>query len=504
MSEKDLENTTIDNLDEREEIKADNKQKAKVNHPLSPDFLKAVIQNRNTNVLNATVDSYDPHNVAIALQQLEPEDLLFFFRTVHPDASAEVFTLLDQEDREKVVEAFSSDELQGIVDEMATDNLVDFVDELPANLVHKVLKASDKENRRRIDSYLKFKDDSAGTLMTPEYLSVKDNSTVEEAIAKIRRVGQDMETIWAIFVVDNTRRLIGTVRLDTLLESDNQDIMRSIMNDDFISVTASTDQEVVIKAFRKYDISVLPVTNEQQRMLGIITFDDVIDVANEENTEDIELSSGVIPSETPYLKRTPLALVKSYAIWLVILLFLDTFISMTLSYLQKPIESLLLIAFLPAVMGTNSNAADQTTTVIIREIALGNVSKANYFKALKKETQSALITGSILAIFGFGWTLLELYTGMVSISVGDESLLATFYNGNTNLYYISIAGVIALSFLVSIVIAKWLGLTIPLLAKFFRIDPAVMSQPLISTILDILSIIIFLLFSLLIMQGITL
>jgi magnesium transporter len=502
----DMKNDNLPNeeamLGELEEIRPDNSQKGKINHPLSTDFLKEIIHNRDTKLLNVTVDTYDPHNIVTALESLEPEDLLFFFKAVNPDDSAPVFTLLDQDNKEKVVEAFTSEELQAIVDPMETDNLVDFVDELPANLVSKVLKATPVKDRERVYTYLKFKDDSAGTLMTPEYLSVKETDTVADAIAKIRKEGQPLETVWAIFVVDETRRLVGTIRLDKLLESDETDILRSVMTDDFISVRISTDQEDVIKAFKKYDISVMAVTNENQRMLGIITFDDVIDVVNSENTEDSQLTAGVLPSEKPYLKRSVGEMVKNYSVWLVILLFLDTFISMTLSYLQEPLNTIpLLIAFLTAVMGTNSNAADQTTTVIIREIALGNVSGKNYGKVLWKETKSSLITGGILAVFSFGWTLLELYSKIITVTSQDSTVISTYFGGSMDAFYITVSSVIAITFLVAILIAKWLGVTIPLLAKACHIDPAVMSQPLISTILDIVSIVLYLAISLLLFHG---
>lgn len=504
-----LENTqTIEINKPIEEIEVDSKIKGAVKNLLKPEFLKAVIDNKNTAVLNATVKSYDPHNVANALEELSDEEIVFFFRAVVPDISAEIFTLIDQKHKNRVVQAFSSKELQDLVDEMQTDNLVDFVDELPANLVTKVLRAASPGSRSQINVYLKFKDDTAGTLMTPEYLSVRDTATVKEAIEKIRRFGKDMETVWEIFIIDATRRLVGTITLDKLLEADSSDILRSIMKDDFVSVSSDTDQEIVVKAFRQYDISVLPVTNKEQRMLGIITFDDVIDIANAEDTEDIQLTSQVIPTDKPYLDRSIFQVVKSYAIWLLILVFLDTFISMTLSYLQKPLNVVpLLIAFLPAIMGTNSNSADQTCTVIIREIALGNVTPKNYWKVVKKEVTSALITGLILAVFSFGWTMLELNTKLVTLG-GENNLnqqmIDRFYGGNTQLFFAAIAAVLSLTLIIVIIIAKWLGVTIPLLAKRFKLDPAVMSGPLLSTILDIVSIIVYLLVSVTVVNGLTL
>jgi len=487
-----------------EEIEADSSIRAKVNHPLSPDSLKAIIETHNTSLLNYTVSSYDPVNIAKALENIDSEeDLLFFFKAVNPDDSAEVFTHLEQESKEKVIQAFSSADLHAIVDNMATDDLVDFVDELPANLVSKVLKATSEEDRKRIYTYLHFKDDSAGTIMTPEYLQVKEEDTVKYAISKIRSLGQEMETIWEIFVVDNSRRLVGTITLDKLLEADEDDILKSVMTSDFVSVTINTDQEEVLKAFRKYDISVIPVTNSSKRMLGIITFDDVYDVAKAEANEDSQLTNAVIPSDEPYLKTNLFKLVKNYGIWLVVLLFLDTLTSMIMNNVSNALAPLpLLIAILPSIMGTNGNASDQTVTITIRELALGNITKKNYFKAMWKEVRASMLTGLILGVFAFGWILMELYSGLLSLSGPDNATLANFYASDRNLFFLSVAALVGITFFFTIVLAKLLGITLPVLAKMVHLDPAVMSQPLISTILDILSMYLFYALSLLIMKGI--
>lgn len=476
---------------EIQQIEVDSEMKGKVNHPLNPDFLKAIIHNRNTNILNVTVESYDPVNVAKAVETLDSEDLLFFFKAVKSDESAEVFAYLEQDTKEKVISAFTSSQLHELVDNMSTDDLVDFVDDLPANLISKVLKATDPEDRARVSAYLNFKEDSAGTLMTPEYLQVRNDETVKKAVAKIRSQGQDMETIWEIFVVDSTRRLVGTITLDKLLENDDDTRLDAIMKNDFVSVTVNTDQEVVLKAFRKYDISVIPVTNNQQRMLGIITFDDAMDVASEEVTEDTQITSAVIPSDEPYLKTRVWKLVRNYAVWLVVLLILNTFTSMTMSYLETPIQTAfpLLIAFLPSIMGTNGNASDQTATVTVRELALGNISTKNYFKAAFKEFRASLLTSSILSVFAFGWMLLELYTGMVSLTVKDTSLISVF--GDKNVMFLLVSLLVSITFFITIVIAKMIGISLPVLAKAIHLDPAVMSQPVISTILDILSIVVY-------------
>jgi magnesium transporter len=490
--------------EEVEEIKPDVAEKGNVSHPITKDVLQTIIRVHNTVILNATVDSYDPINIAKALEQLDdPEDLLFFFKAVKSDNSAEVFTYLEQESKEKVIQAFSSEELHKIVDSMATDDLVDFVDELPANLINKVLKAADPTDRQRIRYYLNFKEDSAGSLMTPEYLQVRLTDKVKDAIAKIRRVGEDLETIWTVFVVDNTRRLVGSVNLDKIVEADEDETIESIMNSDFVSVNVNTDQEVVLQAFRKYDVSVIPVTNKEQRILGIITFDDALDVASDENTEDIQLSSAVAPIETPYLKTSVWKLVKNYGIWLILLLALDTFTSTVMSYLSAPLALLpVLTAFLPTLMGTNGNASDQSSTIAIRELALGNLSVKNYYKAAWKELRIGLITAAGVAIFSFGWMLVELYANMITLTTRDQAIITEFYGGNNNIFFISLAGLIALTFFVTITLAKLLGVSLPVFAKLIHVDPALMSQPVLSTLLDILSIVFFYAFSLLIMKGI--
>ncbi len=486
-----------------EQIEVDESLKGSVNHPLLPEALQAIIRNHNTSILQLVVSQYDPHNVASALEQLEPEDMLFFFKAIRSDDSAEVFTFLDKENKEKVIKAFSSADLQHIAGAMATDNLVDFVDELPANLVNKVLKATNNVDRARISTYLNFKDDSAGTIMTPEYLSVRDTDTVKVALDTIRDKGRDLETVWEVFVTDNTRRLVGTITLDSLLEADETDILKSIMVDDFVSVQADTDQEIVLQNFRKYDISIMPVTTSSRRMLGIITFDDVMDVANAENTEDIQIAAAMIPNEEPYLKTNIFKLVKNYSVWIVVLLALNTFTSMAMSYLDSSIAMIpLLTPFLTSVMGTNGNASDQTATVIVRELALGNLSTKNYFKTVRKEMKAAFITALIMAVFSFGWILIELYSGLVSPNATDQNVIMNNYGGNVNIFYLSIAGVVSLTFLLAIMVAKFLGVSLPMLAKKIHLDPAVMSQPLISNILDVVSICVYFLFASLLMKGI--
>lgn len=482
MKKEKLLPTLTSNLIVDEEFKVDDSLKAKVNHSITSDALSTIIRMKNTAILNQIAASYDPHNIVDALTDLNDEDLLFFFKTVNSDDSAEIFTLLSQEKKEEVVKAFSSQELQDLIEELQTDNLVDFVDELPSNLVNKVLQVTKKSDRKRIYKYLNFEEGTAGTLMTSEYLDIEENKTIGECLNKIRKIGQDKETIWKIFVVNDTRVLKGSITLDVLLENDENILVSEVMNPEVVSVFTSTDEEVVLRQFRKYDISVLPVVNQQNRILGIITFDDIIDVANIENTEDIQLQAGVLPTSKPYLEISSISLFKSYAIWIVIMVFLDTFISIAISYLQQPLLSIpVLITLLPSIMGTSGNSADQTSTVSIRELALYDLKGKKYWKFFFKEFQAALFTGLIVFITSFLWTYLELKTGI--IGTRDYTAIETF----------KIVMTVSTTFLITIVLGKMIGVLVPKFAKKIHIDPAVITSPIVSTLIDIISIVSFVL-----------
>ena len=489
--------------EEIQEIKTDTSLKAKVNREISKETMAGIISARNTKILNIMAETYEPYNIANALSKLSQEDLLFFFKSVDSDVSAPVFAELDQDLKETVVEAFTSNQIHDIVNELQLDDLVDFVDELPSNLVSKVLLATKKEERDRVNFLLDFKEDTAGRIMTPEFLYVEENNTIKDILNIIKKEGQNKESVWKIFVIDKTRKLVGTITLDRILMSDEDTIISEVMDTDFVYVKTSAAIEEVVKTIKKYDVSVLPVTNSQKRILGIITFDDVIDVIQEQNTQDIQQFAQTIPNiSTPYLKRSIFNLVKSYSVWLIILLILDTFIAVALSYLDEPLQIIpLLIAFLTPLMASNSNAADQSSSVIIRELALGNITPKDYFKVAFKEFKTSIYTGLMVAIFLFPWVLIELYTGIVSVTSSDMFIISTFYKNNRDLFFLSIAGLNALSAFMAIIIAKFLGISIPIIAKKIKLDPAIMSQPVISTILDIVSIVIYLAFAHLIMLG---
>lgn len=476
---------------------------AKVRKVITYDFLKTIISAHNSALLNTTALSYDPTNIAHELESMSMEDLLFFFKSVNSDSSAEIFTYLSQDTKQRVIEAFNSNDIRELVDDMATDDLVDFVDELPANLMSKVLKSVSKEDSENVKAFLNLKKDTAGSLMTVEFLSIKETTTCKDALKKIKEVGKDCETIWKVFVIDDTKKLVGTINLDKLIESDENAILKDVMTNDFVAVSINTDQEVVLQAFRKYDTSVIPVVKTDNRMVGIITFDDILDVQVEEDQEDIMLQAGVIPTKKPYMQTSVFTLVRNYSLWLVILVVINTFTSMVLSRLQSIGPLLLvpvLVAILPSIMGTNGNSSDQTCTVTTRELALGNITTKDYFKMMWKEFRAATITAFVLAVFSFVWILVELYSGIISISENDLNIINTTYFQNKDSFFVSIAGLVSLTFLISTTISKLLGVSLPMLAKKCHLDPAIMAQPIVSTLLDIITIVIYFLLSLLIIK----
>lgn len=442
--------------------------------------------------LTKLVQGSDPAMVAESLAGLSRTERMFFFKALPGDDTADVFSYLDFDVRKDIVSSFSDQETQKIMSNLSTDDLVDFVDDLPSNLVTKVLASCSAEDRRMVNAFLKYEPDSAGALMTTEYFAFKEGLTCGEALALAKASGPKEETLWTAFVLDATRRLSGTINLDKLIFSRPDTPLVNVMDDDFVSVSVGTDQEVVARTFAKYDLAVLPVVDKEKRMLGIITFDDAMDVVEREATEDVQRSSAVAVTAKPYLRMSIWGLARSYCVWLVALLALNTFTSMVLSRIQANIifsQILpLLIAFIPTLNGTCGNASDQTSTVVTRELALGNIRPRDYLRVMGRETRAALLTALAVSVFSFGWVLLELY-GSILKTDGTLGLLA---GDSIDVVYVAIAGLVSLSFVVGVVFAKWLGVTLPIAADVVHIDPATMSQPLISNILDIVAMAVFL------------
>lgn len=444
-------------------------------------YFSLLIENKKTLDLKKFVENQNPVDIAYLINDMKSEkDIVFFFKSLPSDITAEIFSYLDSDQQEKIVKAFTNKEVQSIINEMAIDDIVDFVEELPSNLVEKVIRATSPEDRKLVNDLLNYKEDTAGSIMTPEYVTLKSNLTAGDAIKKIRRVGKEAETISTLFVIDKTRKLIGVLYLSELIFADEKESVINIMNDDFLSVYSETDQEDVAKLIKKYDINVIPVVDREQRMLGIITIDDIIDVIESENTEDISKLAGVSPIETNYVKTSPWIIAKGRIPWLMILLVSGTFTGLILSSFESALAVLpVLVAFIPVMMGTSGNAGSQTNTVINRAMSLNQVTTHDYAVVLWKEFRVALITGAIVATTNFFWVWFELAVGIIAYSPV----------GNLSVELISF--LVSLTMFIMIVVAKCIGCSLPIVAKKIHLDPATVSGPAMSTLLDITTLMIY-------------
>lgn len=440
--------------------------------------IRSLVGKKDFVSLRSLVEDHSPIIIADAIKEMDRDsvedrrDVLLLFQTIQNSYTAEIFSYLDSDQQEMIVAAFSEADIQNLVRDMALDDLIDFVEELPSNLVSKVLQATDKENRSDINRFLRYHEDSAGSLMTSEYVEIKKNATCREALAKIKAVGREAETVATTFVVDESRRLAGTLSLDELVFAEAETPVAEIMNTDFTEVYTNTDQEEVVRLFKKYDMPVLPVVNTESRLLGIITFDDVMDVIEAENTEDLQKMAAITPIETPYLKTGVFRLAKSRVIWLLVLMLSATLTGLIINNF----ESLLMVVpvlsvFIPMLMDTSGNAGNQTTTVVTRALALNEIEPRDYPRVLWKEFRVALIAGLAVAVFNYVWIFVELQTGIISASQSNQPAWL-------------LALLVSLTLYVIIIMAKSLGSSLPMLAKLVRLDPALMAGPLITTILD--------------------
>ena len=430
--------------------------------------------------LKQELNEEQPANIAEYFEELTAEKQLFIFRLLSKDVAAEVFSYMDNDTQEHIVQSITDREVRNIVDEMFLDDTVDFLEEAPANLVKKVLRNTDAGTRQLINRFLNYPENSAGSLMTIEFVRLRANMTVAKALSEIKRVGMDKETIYTCYVLDKDRTLLGIVTVKDLLlaESDDTEI-REIMTSNIISVTTQDDQEEVAKMFSKYNFLALPVVDTENRMVGIVTFDDAMDVMEEEATEDMEIMAAMTPSEKSYLKSSPFELYKHRIPWLMLLMVSATFTGMIISSFESALTKLAaLTAFIPMLMDTGGNCGSQSSVTVIRALSLDELEFSDALTVLWKEIRTAVLCGITLAAVCFLKVLLvdRLLMGNASISL-------------------SVDLVICLALGVTVIMAKMVGCTLPLLAKKLGFDPAVMASPFITTIVDALSLLVYFLFA---------
>lgn len=418
-------------------------------------------------------------DIADLLEEIEsPSDLIKVFRLLPKDTSAEVFSYVESDIQEKIVSALSDNELSYIIEEMYIDDAVDFMEEMPGNVVERVLRASNKETRLMINKYLGYEEDTAGSIMTPEFIDLKENTSVATCLKRIKKLGENVETINVMYITDQARVLKGVVTIRDILMADEDDKIGDIMDDNVIYAETSTDQEEIARLFKQYDFIALPIVDREKRLVGIVTVDDIVTVIEEEATEDIAKMAGAAPSEKPYLKTSSFTLWINRIPWLIFLLLSATFTGLIISkneaILSTGLYGILLTACMPMIMGTGGNAGGQASATIIRGIALDEIEFRDSLKVMWKEFKVSLLIGGSLSVLCFGKIML--LDGLLFSTPGVNAISAL---------------VISLSMLVTIILSKLVGCMLPLLAKKCHLDPAVVANPFITTIIDILSLLIY-------------
>lgn len=425
--------------------------------------------------IKALLVEINPADAAAIFEEFSDDQRSLLFRLLPKEEAAETFVELDFDAQESLIRAFSDNELREVLDELYLDDTVDIIEEMPATIVKRILRNTDNQTRASINTLLKYPEDSAGSIMTPEFVDLKKNVTVEDAIKRIRRTGVDKETIYTCYVTDESRHLIGVTTVKELLLHDNDDKIEDLMETNVIYINTHDDQETAANLFSKYDFLALPVVDMEQRLVGIITVDDAMDVLQDENTEDIHKMNAILPSEKPYLKTGIFETWKSRILWLLFLMVSATFTSMILNAFENKLSALIILtSFIPMLTGTSGNSGGQASAVIIRSLSLNEIDFKDIFKILWKEFRVGLLCGITLAAVNF-----------VKIWFIDRTLLGM--SGIT----LEVDLVISLTLIIEIVFAKMVGCAFPIFAKKLKLDPAVISSPFITTVMDALSLLIY-------------
>lgn len=418
--------------------------------------------------LKSIFSAMEPADIALVFEDISGDYLPLLYRILPKDMAAEVFVEMDNDEQELLITAFSDRELKEVLDEMYLDDAVDIIEEMPASVVKRILKQADPETRRQINEILKYPDDSAGSIMTIEYVSLKADMTVSDAFTRIRRTGEDKETINTCYVTDKDRCLIGVVSVRTLLLADPDDLISEIMETNITYITTLEDKEEVAKQFSRYDYMALPVVDQEKRLVGIVTIDDAMDVMQEENTEDIEMMAAITPTDKPYMKTGVIETWKKRVPWLLLLMISATFTGGIITHYQNALGAyVILTAFIPMLMDTGGNAGGQASVSIIRGLALGEIDYSDTPRIILKEALVALACGLTLAAANF-----------VKMMIIDRL---------TPLIALIICGTLV----VTVLAAKVIGCTLPILAKRIGFDPAVMASPFITTIVDAISLFVY-------------
>ena len=406
--------------------------------------------------------------VSELLNQFESSELMMIFRLLSKDRAADVFSYLDTEHQEMIINTMTDVETKNIFDELYFDDIVDIIEEMPSNVVKKILKNTDAKDRHMINQLLKYPDNSAGSIMTTEYVDLKKDMKVSQAIKVIRDTVEEKENIYTCYVISEDRKLEGVVSLKELITSEDDIVIENIMNRNFVSVHTNDDQEMVADIIKKYDLIVLPVVDVENRLLGIITIDDVMDVIDKEATEDFHKMAGISPVEESYLKTNAFTMARQRIMWLIVLMISATFTGRIIKSYEDVLQSVVILAsFIPMLMDTGGNAGAQSSTIVVRALALGDVTIKDTFKILRKEFFISFIVALVLAAINY----------LRLITLTKTSL--------------DVALTVSVTLIFVVIISKIIGASLPVVAKVLKLDPAIMAGPLITTILDALTLTIY-------------
>lgn len=434
---------------------------------MDKEYILNLIIEKKFQILKEALGNINENDICTIFTELSDENILIIFRLLPKYKAAEVFSNMDHSMKKILINSFTDTELKNVIAELFTDDTVDLIEEMPSNLVKRILKTISPDEREVINEYLNYPKNSAGSIMTNEFVDLKENITVEEAFEKIRKVGLDRETIYNCYVLDSSRKLIGLVSVRDLLLSDKKEVIKNIMQRNIISANTLEDKEIVVKRLLKYDFLALPVVDKEKSLVGIITVDDAVDVLENENTEDFVKMAAINPSEQSYFQTPILKHAKNRITWLLFLMVSSILTGGIISKYENAFAAIpLLVSFIPMLMDTGGNCGSQASTLIIRGLAMDEIRIKDYFKVILKEIRIALIVGMTLACIMFIW------------------IFAIYHN-------IKISAIVSSTLVCTVVLSKCLGCSLPIVAKRFGFDPAIMAAPLISTIVDTCSVLIY-------------
>ena len=439
------------------------------------DEIVSLYSNKKYSEIKEKLNELNPTDIAYTLEKLDDATRGIIFRLLGKENAAEACVEFDNDTQESLIHTLSDSELQEVLDELYLDDTVDIIEEMPANVVKRILKNTDKETRRTINSLLRYPEDSAGSIMTTEFVDLKRDMTVEDAIKRIKRTAVDKETVYTCYVTDKFRKILGVTTVKELLIHDDDDMIEDFMEKNVILFHTLDDREMVANQFDKYNFLAMPVCDMEERLVGIITVDDARDVLREESTEDIQRMAAIVPNDKPYLKTGAFETFKKRMPWLLILMISATFTQLIITSFEDKLKAVVVLtSFIPMLTGTGGNSSSQAASTIIRSLSLGEVRYKDVFKIVKKELMVGLLCGCSLAAVNFVKMLL-----IDRLAFQNEAVTIT------------VALAVSLTLIVEVMIAKIIGSVLPILVKKIGFDPAVVANPFITTILDAISLLIF-------------